>query len=109
MDSSEINSLIEQFGPVGLLVAAALIAVRAYVSSGGSGVLSIFLNGLLKSQPTRAEIYGLHTIQSTSVVDPLRKILNVVDQALVKIQSNSTAQPATTDPPVNAPPTLPVQ
>lgn len=92
-DVSDLNSVLEQYGPLGLIAVAIIVIVRAYLAGQASGILATFLNGLFKGQPTRAETYGLHALGTTSAIDPARKILQLIDAALVKVQTNAQPKP----------------
>ena len=97
-DMSDLNVILEQYGPIGLIAFGLVVAVRAYLSGQASGLLGTFFNGLLKGQPTRAETYGLHALGTTSVVDPARKLIALLDAALVRVQANAVPVPAKTEP-----------
>ena len=95
---------LAQYGPVGLVIAAVVVAVRAYMTSGSSSVWTFLLNSFLKSAPSRAESYALHAASTTSVIDPALKILKLVELALLKVQSNAGGStPAVPDKPPESP------
>lgn len=90
MTNEEIIQFVDNYGPMGLIVAAIIIGVRAYLSGGSSGLISIFLNGLMKAPPSRAETYALHAAQANNVIDPVRKVLELLDKTLEKVQRNNS-------------------
>lgn len=85
---------LSQYGPIGLLVAAAIVVVRAYLASGSSSIWSYVINSFLKSPPTRAEAYALHGATGVGVFEPALRLLKIAESVLLKVQATIPAQPA---------------
>ncbi len=87
-DLTDLNAILAQYGPLGVIIAAAVLFARAYLAKPG-GWMSVIAKGLFSSQPTRAETYGLHAMNATSVITPVRGILARIDSVLGKVQANA--------------------
>jgi hypothetical protein len=91
---------LSQYGPVGLLIAAAIVAVRAYLASGSTSVWKFLLNSFLKSPPTRAEAYALHGASSAGLVEPALKLIKALEAVLTKVAPTPPTPP---EPPKEVP------
>lgn len=92
-DLSDLNGILEQYGPIGLLAVAAVIIVRAYLAGQSGGILKIFVDGLLKQQPSRAETYALHAANTAGVYDPLVRFAETFIAVVRKTQAVTTGKP----------------
>ena len=87
-DLTDLNALLAQYGPLGVILAAAVLFARAYLAKRG-GWLSVIAKSLFQSAPTRIEQYGLHAMNATSVITPVRGLLSRLDSVLGKVQANA--------------------
>ena len=119
-DLTTLSALVAQYGPLGLLIFAAVYFGRIYLSANKAGIMASILKGMFSQQTTRAESYLLHGLSATPVIAPIRSFLGRVDTVLGKVQENAipkvmlapgpapgavvvTATPAPTPPPAPTP------